>query len=233
MNLIDLAAIAIIALFVLNGLYKGFLSTLLSIGAYFVSVIFGFLFMRPGAAFISGHKRLFNMMLYYTEGSEFIANPEYVRAELSSLSNTDINSIIESARLPYPMGREIARNIAKEAFAEQGITTLGDYFNQTIVCVFINILVFLLVFAAVRLILGFIINGADYADPFPVLRAHDGLLGGALGLVRGMLAMFLIFMLVPIVLTVLGQFDLITNMVDDSIMAGIFYRLSFLLSLAA
>jgi len=48
-----------------------------------------------------------------------------------------------------------------------------------------------------------------------------------------MLALFLIFMLVPIVLTVLGQFDLITNMVDDSLMAGLFYRLNFLLSLAA
>ncbi|MBQ4610557.1 MAG: CvpA family protein [Clostridia bacterium] len=233
MNLIDLVSIAIIALFVINGLYKGFISTLLSIGAYIISVIFGFLFMRPGAAFITGHQRLFNMMLYYTEGSEFIADPEFVRAEIYSLSSADINGIIESARLPFPMGREIAENIAKEAFAGEGIVTLGDYFNQTIVCTFINILVFLLVFAMVRLILGLIINGADYADPFPVLRAHDGLLGGALGLVRGMLALFVVFMLVPVVLTVLGQFELITNMVDDSAMAGLFYRLNFLLSLAA
>ncbi|MBQ6704027.1 MAG: CvpA family protein [Clostridia bacterium] len=233
MNLIDLVSIAIIALFVINGLYKGFISTLLSIGAYIISVIFGFLFMRPGAAFITGHQRLFNMMLYYTEGSEFIADPEFVRTEIYSLSSADINGIIESARLPFPMGREIAENIAKEAFAGEGIVTLGDYFNQTIVCTFINILVFLLVFAMVRLILGLIINGADYADPFPVLRAHDGLLGGALGLVRGMLALFVVFMLVPVVLTVLGQFELITNMVDDSAMAGLFYRLNFLLSLAA
>lgn len=233
MNLIDLFAIVMIALFVLSGLYKGFLSTLLSIGAYLVSVVFGFILKGPGAAFIMGHRRLFNMMLYYTEGSEFIADPEFVRMEISALSTADINSIIESARLPYPMGREIAKNIAREAFADQGIVTLGDYFNQTIVCVFINILVFLVAFAIVRLILGLVINGADYADPFPVLRAHDGLLGSALGLVRGMLAMFLIFMLVPMVLTALGQFDLITNMVDDSAMAGLFYRLNFLLSLVA
>ncbi len=233
MNLIDAASIAIIVLFILSGLYKGFMSTLLSIGAYLVSVIFGFLLMGPGAAFIKGHDRLFNMMLYYTEGSEFIANPEYVRTEISSLSTADINGIIQSARLPYPMGREIASNIAKEAFADQGIITLGDYFNQTIVCTFINILVFLIGFCIVRLILGLIINGADYAEPFPMLRVHDGLMGGALGLVRGMLALFLIFMLVPIALTVLGQFDLITNMVDDSAMAGLFYRMNLLLSLAA
>ena len=77
------------------------------------------------------------------------------------------------------------------------------------------------------------INGADYADPFPMLRSHDGILGGALGLLRGMLALLLIFMLVPIALTVLGQFYLITSMVDDSVLARVFYRLNLLISLAA
>ena len=48
-----------------------------------------------------------------------------------------------------------------------------------------------------------------------------------------MLALLLVFMLVPIVLTMLGQFDLITNMVDDSAMARVFYKLNLLISIAA
>ena len=131
------------------------------------------------------------------------------------------------------MGREIAKNIAREAFADQGIVTLGDYFNQTIVGVFINILMFLVCFLIIRAILSLVINGADYADPFPMLKSHDGIFGGALGLLRGMLALLLVFMLVPIVLTMLGQFDLITNMVDDSAMARVFYKLNLLISIAA
>ena len=48
-----------------------------------------------------------------------------------------------------------------------------------------------------------------------------------------MLALLLVFMLVPIVRTMLGQFDLITNMVDDSAMARVFYKLNLLISIAA
>ena len=233
MNIIDAVSICILVLFVLFGIYKGFISTLLNIGAYFVSVVLSFLLKPLGASAIKHSDRIFNMMLYYTEGSEFIANPEYVRMEISSISTAEINDIIASSNLPFPMGREIAKNIAREAFADQGIVTLGDYFNQTIVGVFINILMFLVCFLIIRTILSLVINGADYADPFPMLKSHDGIFGGALGLLRGMLALLLVFMLVPIVLTMLGQFDLITNMVDDSAMARVSYKLNLLISIAA
>lgn len=233
MNIIDAVSIAIVILFVLLGVYKGFQNTLLSIGAYVISALLAFLFKPLAAAGVKGNASLYNMMLYYTEGSEFISNPEYVRAEISSLSTAEINDVISSSNLPYPMGREVAKNIAREAFADQGVVTLGDYFNQTIVGVFINILVFLLLFALIRLLLSLVINGADYADPFPMLRRHDALLGGALGLIRGMLALLLLFMLVPIALTVLSQFDLIISMVDESAAARVLYRLNLLISLAA
>ncbi len=231
MNIIDLAVLAVLALFALAGYYRGFLTTLLNLGAYLLSALLGFLFMPLAAGGIKGSESLYNMMLYYTEGSEYIENAEYVRANISSLSSVQLSDILSSGNLPYPMGKEIAENIAKEAFAEQGIVTLGDYFNQTIVCVFINILMFLLVFAIVRAILAFVINGMDYAWTFPVLRSGDSLLGLGLGVLRGMFALFLFFMLLPIGLTVLGQFEQIHAMVADSLFAAFFYRSNFLLAL--
>ncbi|MDR0840794.1 MAG: CvpA family protein [Christensenellaceae bacterium] len=231
MNLIDLAVIAVFALFVLLGFYRGFISTLLNLGAYVLSAVLGLLLMPLCAHAVKSSASLYNMMLYYTEGSEYIVNAEYVRAGISSIGSTDLSGIISAAGLPYPMGKRITANIAKEAFAGQGVVSLGDYFNQTIVCVFINILMFLLVFLAVRLLLGFIINGADYAYTFPVLRSGDSVLGAGLGLLRGMFALFLLFMLLPILLTSLGQFEQIHTMVNESVFAGFFYRSNFLLGL--
>ena len=231
MNIIDAVSICILVLFVLFGIYKGFISTLLNIGAYFVSVVLGFLFKPLGAGAIRHSSRIFNMMLYYTEGSEYITNAEYVRADISSISSQELSDIISNAHLPYPMAKEISENIATEAFAGQGVTTLGDYFNQTIVCVFINILVFLAIFALVRLILAFVINGVDYAWSFPLLRSGDSLLGMGLGVLRGMFALFLLFMLLPIGLTILGQFELVQALVDHSIFSAFFYRSNFLLAL--
>ena len=130
------------------------------------------------------------------------------------------------------MAKNIADNIARESFAENGITTLGDYFNQTIVIVFINILVFIAMFAIIRIILAFIINGVDYALTLPKLRVADRAIAGGIGLIRGILAVFLLFMLLPIVLIVLqGKFAFLTDMVNDSMMAKFFYRTNFLLSM--
>ncbi|MBQ9833268.1 MAG: CvpA family protein [Clostridia bacterium] len=231
MNLLDIAILAVLFFFMLSGFYKGFLSTALSTGAYIVSWLISIIFLPLAANGIKLNADLYNMMLYYTEGSEFINDIELSRAPISSISSSQLSEIITQSDLPYPMGKEIPSNIANEVFADQGITTLGDYFNQTIVCVFINILVFLFMFVIIRCILALIINGVDYAWVFPKLQKGDALLGGCVGLIRGMLAVFLLFMLLPIMLTVLGDFEIIRDFIDGSFFTPFFYRSNFLLSL--
>jgi len=231
MNLLDLAALLIFAMFIFAGLYRGFLYNVLSIGAFMVSWLVGLAFMGLGSAAVKGSESLYGMMLYYAEGSEYVKDAELARTTISSLSADQLKSIIDGAGLPYPMGKAVTHNIAVEAFANQNITTLGDYFNQTIVSVFINILVFLAIFFIVRGILAFSINGVDYARVLPQLRSGDALLGAGLGLVRGILALFVIFMLLPIVLTILGGFDVVSQLVDNSLLSSFFYRSNFLLSM--
>ena len=228
MNLIDIAVIGVLALFILHGIYKGFLPTLLSIGAYILAWLAAIVLLPVGSNSIRGSEKLFNTMLYYTEGSEYVNDVELARKSIDEISTDTLNAVFAKADLPYPMAKNIADNIARESFAENGITTLGDYFNQTIVIVFINILVFIAMFAIIRIILAFIINGVDYAWTLPKLRVADRAIAGGIGLIRGILAVFLLFMLLPIVLIVLqGKFAFLTDMVNDSMMAKFFYRTNF------
>ena len=232
MNLIDIAVIGVLALFILHGIYKGFLPTLLSIGAYILAWLAAIVLLPVGSNSIRGSEKLFNTMLYYTEGSEYVNDVELARKSIDEISTDTLNAVFAKADLPYPMAKNIADNIARESFAENGITTLGDYFNQTIVIVFINILVFIAMFAIIRIILAFIINGVDYAWTLPKLRVADRAIAGGIGLIRGILAVFLLFMLLPIVLIVLqGKFAFLTDMVNDSMMAKFFYRTNSLLSM--
>ncbi len=232
MNLIDIAVIGVLALFILHGIYKGFLPTLLSIGAYILAWLAAIVLLPVGSNGIRGSEKLFNTMLYYTEGSEYVNDVELARKSIDEISTDTLNAVFAKADLPYPMAKNIADNIARESFAENGITTLGDYFNQTIVIVFINILVFIAMFVIIRIILAFIINGVDYAWTLPKLRVADRAIAGGIGLIRGILAVFLLFMLLPIVLIVLqGKFAFLTDMVNDSMMAKFFYRTNFLLSM--
>lgn len=231
MNILDYAIVALLLLFTLYGVYKGFLPTLLSIGAYIVTWLLALVLMSIGTNAVKGNESLYNMMLYYTEGSEFVPDIELARTDIMQISSSELNQIIIESELPYPMGKEIIENVSTEAFASQNITTLGDYYNQTIVCVFINILSFLLIYLIVRIIIAFALGGIDYAWTLPKLRSGDALLGGGLGLIHGILAVFLLFMLLPLVLTAFGQFDLITNIVENSFFSPFFYRSNFLLSM--
>ena len=76
MNLLDIAVLAVLVLFVLHGIYRGFLPTLLSIGAYILAWLVAIVLLPVGSNAIRSNEKLFNTMLYYTEGSEYVGNVE-------------------------------------------------------------------------------------------------------------------------------------------------------------
>ena len=230
MNLLDLAILAVFVFFVLSGVYRGFLPTLLSIAAYILSWLLALIFLPAGAKAITANQSLYNQMLYYTEGSEYVGDVELAKTDISNIGAAELAEILDSADLPYPMAKQINRNMAKEAFAGEGVTTLGDYFNQTIVRVFISIISFLCFFALFRALMSFLINGVDYA--WKSAAAPGPAAAGGLGLIRGILAVFLLFMLLPLVLIVLaGKLAFGTELVDGSLFSNFFYRSNFLLSM--
>lgn len=232
MNLLDIAVIAVLIIFMLHGIYRGFVPTLLAIAAYILAWLMAIVLLPVGSNIIKSNDKLFNTMLYYTEGSEYVNDVELAKKDIGEISTDTLNEVFANADMPYPLAKNIADNIAKEQFAAQGITTLGDYFNQTIVMLFINILVFVVLFALIRSVLAFIINGVDYAWNMPQLRVADRAVAGGLGMVRGILAVFLLFMLLPPVLIVLqGKFKILTDIVENSAMANFFYKSNFLLGM--
>lgn len=229
MNLIDLAVLVLFAFFLLAGWYSGFVSTLLSLGAYVLSCGFALLLHPLLGNWIKGHETLYHTILYYAEGSELVNDVELARANISSISSAQLSGVMETAELPIPMESCIAKNVAKEAFASDNIFTLGDYFNQTIVNVFINIISVLILFVIIRLVFAFVVHLFDYARKgYPVLQAADGLLGACFGLIRGFLAMFIVFMVVPIILIVLPSLG---SYLSESFFGNFFYGSNFLLRL--
>ncbi len=231
MNFIDIAILLVLAITILGGYYRGFLSTALNIGATLTSFIVARLSIPLVANAIQSREDLFNMMLYYTEGSEYVAltDVELTRTPISSISAEQLRTVISNADLPHPMDTCINRNIATEAFSRQGITTLGDYFNQTIVCVVINILALLVVFVILRILLGCAIRGVEYGrGGFPVLQRFDSPIGAGLGLISGVLLLFVLFLAIPIMLTVLPR---LYEFLEESFFGEFFYRANIFIPL--
>jgi len=231
MNFIDIAILLILAITILGGMYRGFVNTVLNIGATVAALLFGRILIPVVSGFVKGSADLFNMMLYYTEGSEYVAmtDVELTRAPISSISSDQLHNVLQNADMPLPMNRCVIKNIASEAFRDSGVTTLGDYFNQTIVCVVINILALIIVFTIVRLILGFLIRGVEYGrGGFPILSRGDGAIGAGLGLIHGVLMLFVIFLIVPVLLTVLPK---LYEFISESFFGDFFYKANFLLGI--
>lgn len=93
----------------------------------------GFLLMGTVSNSIIKNEKLYNSMLSYTEGSEAIYDVELVKSDIKSLSNSEIDEVMSRSNLAYPLKERVYENIMTEAFKAEGITTLGDYFNESIV----------------------------------------------------------------------------------------------------
>ena len=229
-GLLDLAIIAIIALFFLSGLYKGFLWNVATLIVSIVALLAAYLLMGPVSKGIIKNSVIYDAMLNYTEGSEAIYDVDLVKVDINSLSNDEIDVVMERSNLPFPLKDRVYENIMNETFKDRGITTLGDYFNESIVCCFVNIVAFLAVYFVLRIVLTVLICWLDYSFKFPRLRIGDSIVGGFIGLLRGVLDIFVVFMVVPIVLTVL-PFDAIEEMISSSAIASFLHGSNFLLKL--
>lgn len=231
MNFVDIAILLILALTILGGLYRGFVDTACNIAATILSWALAMLMIPLIASGIKNNEKLFNTMLYYTEGAEYVAitDVELTRAPIAQVSADTLHLVLDNADMPRPMPNAVTKNIATEALAEDGITTLGDYFNQTIVCVAINIVSVLLLFAILRTLLAFLIRGIDVGrGGFPVLQRGDSLIGAGLGLIHGVLMVFILFLAVPILLTVLPK---LYKYLSESLFGEFFYQANFLIPL--
>lgn len=230
MGIIGLAILAIIGLFFLSGIYKGFLWNLAALGVSIIALVAAYLLMGPVSKAFVKNETLYNAMLSYTEGAEAIYDTELTSRDIESLSNSEIDEVMERANLPFPLGDRVYENIMDEAFKDRGITTLGDYFNESIVHCVINIISFMLIYAVLRLALTFLVSWLDYSFKFKRLRIADGVVGGIVGLIRGFLDVSVIFMIVPIVLMVL-PFDAIEEMISKSAIASFMHSSNIFLKL--
>ena len=162
--IITILILVVLGLCILAGYYRGVIYSAVSIGLTLLSFFLALLLIPVVASPVRESKRLYGSLLYYFEGYEFVSKTsvELIHDPVSSIDGDTLSTIIENADLPLPLDGAVGKNIRREAYREKGITTLGDYFNQTIVDVVLNILSLLFLFVIIRVLLGFILRMIDY-----------------------------------------------------------------------
>jgi len=226
MNIIDIIILALLALFFLNGFYRGFLPSVMNLAGTFVSWIIAFLTYPLVSKKFVGMK-LFDSLHFYIEGAEKVGNIEIARQPITNFTNVEFENLVGNAKLASPYNVSVLENLKNHAFEAEGLTTVGEYFDATIYYTIVNIIAFAVLFIGIYVVVMMLTNAAGYALELPELRHFDRPLGGAIAVVRGFFFMYVIFLMIPIALMLLPE--LITEVINTSFTSSIFYDGSIIL----
>lgn len=229
MNYLNLFLLFLIAVYILEGWYRGFLvsagNTIGMAGAWIV----GFLFC-PALSRTIAQGSFYRFVYIFTEASSHLADQIEGHQIVADLSQQQIQDIVSQAALPAPFDRLVFDNMRNVVYGTQ-YKTVAEYFNYTVTDAVVNILSFLVLYAICRVIVGLILNTANFASPLPVLKHLDGLCGGAIGALRGCLGMYAICLLLPIILiSAPANITLFSDIIYGSSVASAFYQTDFLLN---
>ena len=227
MNVLDIAIYAIILVSVLAGVYQGLVATSANTACYFVSAFSAGLFYKGMALKIMAGGKLIQSLNYYSETSQMLGTVETANTNVSSMTRQSMASLMQSVSLPHPIDNWFTQNVLGGVYAKDNLSTLGDYLSQTVAEAAVSIACFLAIFLTMYALLTICVNLLHYVVKLPQLKAFDGLLGGAVGLLRGALLAFVLCMVLPVALSMLPV-QQIKDIVAQSHLAGFFYQKDFL-----
>ncbi|MEG0741671.1 MAG: CvpA family protein [Clostridia bacterium] len=232
MNVIDLIAIGIIVLCVLFGMYRGFIQTVLNLGSGLLSFIGAFFLFPKLADLVSTNTEITRIISGYTDSGKLLGDLDLSSQAVSGLSASAISSVVEKASLPTPVATLLQHNLEQTVFSPLGslATNVGDYINQTILSVSINVLCFLLAFAVCFIVLAIASNLLRAVFRFPVLKHLDWLAGGAFGFLLSVLLCFVIFTVLPLMQSMI-PLEGFSTLVAESRLAKVFENGNLIISI--
>ena len=208
LNLLDITIIVILAFYLISGMYRGFITSLLTtIG--FVGAWFGAQHFYPRVAQLAlSNQTLMAVLNQYLEPENFFESHSQAVSTVSEViagGESAIQSAVSSVSNKLAViSKAFEANVRAQMFQRLGINTLADYLDQTIWQAVFNVLAFLLCFIALYALVCLVVNLLDHVISFPMVRGFDWLLGGIFGLARGLVVVVLVLCLVPAIVQIVS-----------------------------
>lgn len=221
MNVIDIVILVILAASVILGLYKGFLHTILSVGCCLLSILIAFSFGPRLADIVSGNQSISSSLATFTDAVARVGDYDLASTDVSQMDDSLISRVLDSVNLPDSIESVLRGNLETRNYQNAGLSTVNDYVSNTVVAVALDILCFIAAFALSYLVLSLVVSLIQHVFKLPLLKQLDWLAGGAFGLIRGAVVLYVIFLAIPILSTVI-PLDAFNDLIEKSTLAGIF-----------
>ena len=196
-NIIDIAILVVLGVSVIYGLYRGFMHTVLSVACCLISFALAMSFGPQLSAIVSGNEGVSSTLATYTDAVARVGDYDLASTPVEQLNDSVLSRVLSSVSLPDSISKILENNLRTRAFSGTGLTTVNDYVSNTVVAVAVNVLCFIAVFAVCYLVLSLLVSLIQHVFRLPLLKQLDWLAGGAFGLVRGAMILYVIFLLLP------------------------------------
>lgn len=223
MNVIDYVIIGIVGVSLLFGLYRGFITSVLGLASIFIAMFAAYAIGPTVATAICQNETVVQTLVHYTDAASRLGDLDLSILTVSGLDAATITDIVSRVDLPAPFDALLSGNMAQQVFASIGSVNVSEYINQTIVTAIVSILSYIVVFIIAYVALTLIAGLIGYVFRFPRLKHLDAILGGVFGAIRGVFIVYVLFALIPILMTVL-PFEEFGALVEASQLGNALYQ---------
>ena len=226
MNIIDIILLILLFVSIAFGVYRGAVSSVFGLAASVLSFPLAFWAAPALTAFFGSNRGIMELLATYTDANTLVGNYSLATTTVAGMSESSLHAVINSLKLPGSILDILYNNMSQNVFAASGLSTVNDYVAYTIVVIALQAVCFVSAYLLISAGLHFVITLIDHVFSYPVLKYFDGLVGGAFGLLRGMLILYVLFLMVPVVQTVI-PLDLITGLFETSSLSSVFSSTGF------
>ncbi len=221
MNIIDIVILVVLGVSVAYGLYKGFVHSLLSMACGLIALVLAFVFTPKLTTYLSSSAGVSSTLATYTDAIARVGDWDLASAPVEQLSDDTIQQVLSNVDLPDSIENVLENNLLNHTFVSTGLETVNDYVSNTIVGVALSVLCFIACYIVSYLLLSLIINLITHVFKLPLLKQMDWLAGGILGLMRGALVLYVVFLALPLISTIINM-EALDALIANSTLAAIF-----------
>ncbi len=217
MNTLDIIILVIIGLSILNGFIKGFIKTLFGLTSLLIAVILTWM-ITP---YVS------QMVIDETSFDEMISEKVVELLDIEKLVNVSMNTeeatdAIEGLSLPGNLVESLIENYTPQIIEGLNSSGVGDYIGGALSVVAVNALVYLVVFVVISLALNAVVTLLDLVARLPVLKQMNKAGGVAIGLVIGVVIVWIGTLGLSFVISIQSTSTL-SELIESSVFTKLFY----------
>lgn len=193
--MLDLGIIGVILFFGIVGYHRGLIKTLMTLLSSVIALILSFI-MYPMI------NALLRLTPIYTYTNKWVAH-RIEGINFGTGVQTQGSAIIENITwMPSFISEELIKNNNQEVYKLLNVSSITDYISSYLTNIIISLLAVIITWLILKILLVFFLETANgIASHVPIVSNINKVGGGLIGIGKGLLAIWIICLVVPIIIT--------------------------------